>query len=255
MRLDGRTALITGAGSGMGQATAVRFAEEGAHVLVADIDIDSAAYTVELIEKTDGSAESLELDVADKSAIDRAVFDLGRRFTALHVLFNHAGVPGPAELALSEERWDRIVDINMKGGYFLTSAALPLLRNAAGKASIIFTASTAGVVGSISSPLYSLTKGGVVLLAKSLALQLATEGIRVNALCPGPVVTPMLPQFFDRERGSNADDLIERLAAGVPMGRPARPEEIANAALFLACDESSYVTGIALPVDGGYLAR
>jgi NAD(P)-dependent dehydrogenase (short-subunit alcohol dehydrogenase family) len=239
----------------MGRAAAIRFAEEGAHVLVADIDEEAAAQTVKLLEVAGGSGEALVIDVADKTSIDRAVAEVSERIGVLHVLFNHAGIPGPPSVEVTEEAWQRIVDVNMKGGFFLTAACLPLLRKAEGRASIIFTASTAGLAGSTSSPLYSLTKGGVVMLAKALALQLASESIRVNSICPGPVLTPMLPEFFERERGSNADDLVARLASGVPMGRAARPEEIANAALFLACDESSYVTGVALPVDGGYLAR
>jgi NAD(P)-dependent dehydrogenase (short-subunit alcohol dehydrogenase family) len=181
---------------------------------------------------------------------------VGERHGKVNVLYNHAGIPGAAGLDIDDEAWRVATDVNMKGAFFATNAALPWLRKAvAGTASIIFTASVSGLVGSPLSPLYSMTKGGIVLLMKSLALQLGPEGIRVNAICPGPIATPMLPQFFGREAAAGVDDLVEAFTANVPLGRSGRPEEIAAAALFLASDEASFITGVALPVDGGYLAR
>lgn len=138
---------------------------------------------------------------------------------------------------------------------FLTRDAIPLLRKAGGNASILFTASTSGIVGSPLSPIYSLTKGGIVLLMRSLAIKLGPEGIRVNALCPAMIETPMLSQFFGRDAGANIDDLKGAFKTNVPLARSAHPSEMATAAAFLASDDASWVTGVALPVDGGFLAQ
>jgi NAD(P)-dependent dehydrogenase (short-subunit alcohol dehydrogenase family) len=254
MRLHDRVAMVTAAGSGMGRAGARRFASEGAHVVVSDIDESAAKETVALIESDGGSGEAHQLNVADLDQVESLFDGIRRSRGVLHVLYNHAGIPGAAGIDMSSEEWDLAVDINLKGAFFVASKAVDLLRQAEGKGSIIFTASVSGIVGSPFSPLYSMTKGGIVLLMRSMALNLAPD-IRCNAICPGPVDTPMLPQFFGREPGANVADLMAGFMSAVPLGRPAQPEEIANAALFLACDESSFVTGVALPVDGGYVAR
>ncbi len=254
MRLRDRVALVTAGGSGMGRAGSRRFAQEGAHVIVTDLDESAAKETATLIEADGGSAEAHQLDVRDLGQITSLFQEVERTHGVLHVLYNHAGIPGAAGLDVTSEEFDFAVDINLKGAFFVAQAAVDLLKRAEGKGSIIFTASISGIVGSPFSPLYSMTKGGIVLLMKSLALALAPD-IRCNAICPGPVDTPMLPQFFGREPGANVADLMQGFLSVVPLGRPSQPEEIANAALFLACDESSFVTGVPLPVDGGYIAR
>jgi len=254
MTLADKIALITAAGSGMGRATARRFAADGAHVVVTDVDLQAAEAVVAEIAAAGGKAEALALDVRDRSAIEALVADLGERHGRLDVLYNHAGVPGAAGIDIDEEAWRFATEINLKGAFDLTALALPLLRNSTG-ASVLFTASVSGLVGSPLSPLYSMTKGGIVLLMKSLALKLGPEGIRVNAICPGPIDTPMLPQFFGREHGEDVADLIDAFMSSVPLGRPGQPAEIAAAAAFLASDDASFVTGVALPVDGGYVAR
>lgn len=253
-RLKGRIALVTAAGSGMGRAGSRRFAEEGAHVVVTDVDEAAAKETAALIAADGGSAEAHRLDVADQEQIKDVVARVEQAHPVLHVLYDHAGIPGASGLAMSEEQFDLGVDVNLKGAFYVASECVRLLERAEGKGSIIFTASVSGLVGSPFSPLYSMTKGGIVLLTKSMALALA-PGIRVNAICPGPVDTPMLPQFFGREPGANVGDLMAGFMSAVPMQRPCQPSEIAAAAAFLASDDASFVTGVALPVDGGYVAR
>jgi NAD(P)-dependent dehydrogenase (short-subunit alcohol dehydrogenase family) len=258
VKLADRVALITAAGSGMGRESALLFAREGATVVVVDRDGDAAQRTVDDIAAAGGAASAATCDVSRVDEL-RALFDrVEQEHGVLHVLFNHAGIPGPAGLDVSEEDWQLAVDVNQKSAFFCTSFGLPLLRKAGGKGSIIFTASTTGLVGSPYSPLYSMTKGAVVNFTRGVAVALASEGIRANAICPGPIETPMLPLFFGRTPSLEArvdDEIRGFIAAAVPMGRPGQPSEIAAAALFLACDDSSFVTGVPLPVDGGFTAR
>jgi NAD(P)-dependent dehydrogenase (short-subunit alcohol dehydrogenase family) len=254
-RLEGRVALITAAGSGMGRASAERFASEGAHVVVSDIDEAAAKDVTEGITAAGGSATAVACDVGDMDQIKAMIDGIAAEHGVLHVLFNHAGIPGAAGLDVSQDDWTRTVDINQRSAFYATTHALPLLREAGGKGSIIFTSSVSGVVGSPFSPLYSMTKGGIVLFMKSLAVKLGPEGIRSNAILPAMIETPMLSQFFGRENGADIEDLKAAYKSNVPMGRVARPEEIASAAAFLASDDASWVTGVALPVDGGFLAQ
>jgi NAD(P)-dependent dehydrogenase (short-subunit alcohol dehydrogenase family) len=254
-RLSGRIALVTAAGSGMGQASARLFAANGAQVIVTDIDEGAAATTVELITADGGAATARQLDVTDLANVERVVKEIGREHGVLHVLFNHAGMPGAPGLDITEGEFDKAIAVNLKSGFFLTSRAAPLLREADGKGSVIFTSSIGGVAGSHLSPVYSAAKGGVVVMAKSLALHLAHDRVRVNVICPGPIDTPMFPAFFSGQPDADPQQLVERLMTTIPLGRRGLPHEIASAALFLASDDSSFVTGVALPVDGGFLAR
>jgi NAD(P)-dependent dehydrogenase (short-subunit alcohol dehydrogenase family) len=254
-RLEGRVALITAAGSGMGRASAERFAAEGAHVVVADLDEHAANDARDAIAADGGSAEAAACDVGDLDALRAVIDDVGRKHGVLHVLFNHAGIPGASGLDVDLDGWDTVVDVNMRSAFYATQFALPLLRKADGKASIIFTASVSGIVGSPFSPLYSLSKGGIVLLMKSLAVRLGPEGIRSNAICPAMIDTPMLSEFFGRDKGADIADLKSTYKSNVPLARTAEPSEMASVAAFLASDDASWVTGVALPVDGGFLAQ
>ena len=252
--LDGRVAVITASGSGMGRAAAIRMAQEGATVFVADIRGDAATETVELCEAAGGSATAFRLDVTQVDQIEALMTEVGSQRGKLDVLYAHAGIPGPAGLDMSEADYDQTAAVNMKSAFFTVAKAVPLLQ-ASGNASVILTASTSGIVGSPFSPLYALTKGALVTFGKSVALALAPE-VRCNVICPGPVDTPMLPLFFGREPGTDVKPLMrEFLERDVPLRRPSQPEEIAEVALFLASDASSFVTGVTLPVDGGYTAR
>ena len=259
MKLQDRIAVVTAAGSGMGRASAVLFAAEGATVVAVDIDASAASATAKEIEQAGGSARAVQCDASSSTELRDLFAEIDREFGVLHVLYNHVGTPGAAGMDITDEQWQAAVDINMKSAFFGAQYALPLLRRAGGHGSVIFTASTTGLVGSPYSPLYSTTKGAVVMLAKALAVHAAKDGIRSNVLCPGPIDTPMLPLFFGRpgtpgESGMNAE-LAGFISAAVPMGRAGTAEEVARAALFLASDDSSFITGVALPVDGGFTAK
>jgi NAD(P)-dependent dehydrogenase (short-subunit alcohol dehydrogenase family) len=254
-RLEGRITAITAGGSGMGRASALRFAEEGAHVVVSDVDEEAARQVTEEITSAGGSAVAVRCDVGDNDDIKAMIERIGVEHGVLHVLFNHAGIPGPSGLDVDPETWARTVEINQRSAFFATSFALPLLRKADGKGSIIFTSSVSGVVGSPFSPLYSMTKGGIVLLMKSLAVRLGPDGIRSNAILPAMIETPMLSEFFGRENNADIEDLKKAYNANIPLGRVASASEIASVAAFLASDDASWVTGVALPVDGGFLAK
>ena len=256
MLLDGRIALITGSGSGMGRASAVKMAAEGATVVVADWNLEGAQETVEMINQAGvGKAVAHKIDISDVTQIREMFEQVGKKYGKLNVLFNHVGTPGPAGLDVSEEEFLRTVELNMKGSFYCTRYGEPLLRKAPGQASVIFTSSISGMVGSLFSPLYSMVKGGIVGFTRALALSLAPD-IRVNVICPGAVETPMLKGFFGRDpkvdAAANVKSFVE---TAVPLKRVCQADEIADAVVFLASDRSSFITGLTMPIDGGYTAR
>jgi len=253
-RLEGRIALITAAGSGMGRAGALRFAAEGAHVIVSDLDEAAARSVTDEITSAGGTATARRLDVSDLEAL-RAEFEwIESEFGILHVLYNHAGIPGASGLEVTPEQYEKAMDINLRSAFFATQYAVPLLKKAAPHASIIFTSSTSGVVGSPFSPLYSLAKGGITVFMKAVAKRLGPEGIRSNAILPAMIETPMLSEFFGRDAGADIESLKADFAKKVPLARAGSPDEVAAAAAFLASDDASWVTGTALALDGGLLA-
>src|SRR6478672_12682618 len=259
MRLKNKIGIVTAAGSGMGRAGAVRFAREGAAVGVVDIDAAGVDAVVAEIKAAGGRAHPIVADLTRDEDSRRIVNETAKAFGGLDFIWNHVGHPGPASVeGIDMKDFDLAMTLNLRTVLITTEAALPELR-ARGGGALLFTASTSGLTGSPFSPIYNIAKFGIVGLVHGLAKRYAREKIRVNAVCPGPVDTPMLRVFVARPDsqlppGETPETLVLKRGGQVPMGRPARPEEIANAALFLISDEASYVTGVALPVDGGATA-
>lgn len=259
MRLQNKIGIVTAAASGMGRAGALRFAREGASVAVVDLDEAAANAVVQQITGAGGKAIALAGDLRQDAFAREIVRRTAREYGGLDFVWNHVGHPGPASIeGLDWRDFELAMDLNLRTVLVTTEAAIPELR-ARGGGALLYTASTSGLTGSQFSPVYNIAKFGVVGLVHGLAKRYAREKIRVNAVCPGPVDTPMLRVFVARPDsqlppGETPETLVVKRGGQVPMGRPAQPEEIANAALFLISDEASYVTGVALPVDGGATA-
>jgi NAD(P)-dependent dehydrogenase (short-subunit alcohol dehydrogenase family) len=249
MRLQDKVALITGGTSGIGQATAILFAKEGAKVAVTGRNETRGNVVTEQITKNGGHAIFIPVDVRKNSDCRLAVDEILRDFGRIDVLFNNAGVFYPhTTLACSEEEWDEQIDINLKGTFLMSKAVLPHMVQQRGGV-IINNSSGWGIVGGDAAVAYCASKGGVVLLTKAMAIDHGRQGIRVNCICPGDVDTPMLPEDA-RMRGVKWEDYLAG-CANRPLGRIGTADEIAKAALFLASDHSSFMTGAVLVVDGG----
>lgn len=243
-RLQDRIAVITGAGSGIGLATARRFAAEGARVVCADISEESAKAAADEV-----GGEFVVADVADEEQV-RALFDgVAERHGRVDIAFNNAGISPPDDdsiLVTGIEAWERVIRVNTTSVFFCCKYAIPHMRRQ-GKGSIINTASFVALLGAATSQIaYTASKGGVLAMTRELGVQFAREGIRVNALCPGPVATPLLLELFAKDPERAARRLVH-----VPMGRFAEPEEIAAAVAFLASDDASFMTASQFVVDGG----
>jgi NAD(P)-dependent dehydrogenase (short-subunit alcohol dehydrogenase family) len=247
-RLRGKHAFITGAGSGIGRAAAELFGREGAAVAVVDSVIERARVVAAEVRHKGAAAVAMAGDVSRETDVERAVNEAAHELGSLEVVVNCAGLYGESSITeLSEADWDRQIDVMLKGTFLVCKHAVPHLRRAGG-GSIVNIGSTASFTASPPAPHYGAAKGGVRMLTKSLAISLAKEGIRVNTVCPGPTET----RIFDA--GVGLDSQRDKITPQIPLGRMAKPIEIAYAILFLASDESSFVTGSDLVVDGGYLA-
>jgi len=247
-RLDGKVCVITGAGGGMGREAALLFCDEGAKVCVADVDGDAAEKTA----SDAADAFAIQVDVADPESVQRMYAETVSRYGGIDVLYNNAGI-SPADdasiLDTEPDAWQRVQDVNTKGVYLCCKHGIQHLLERGG-GSVINVASFVALVGAATSQIsYTASKGAVLSLSRELAVQFARRGIRVNALCPGPVETPLLLRIFGDDPAA-----YERRRIHLPMGRLAKPREIVNAALFLASDESSYVNGATFLVDGGLTA-
>ncbi len=245
---DGRVALVTGAASGIGRASARLFAEAGATVVVADIDLDGARETVALVESGGGRASAVAVDVADAGSVAdmvaRTVSDHGR----LDIAHNNAGIMGAGAdiIDMDDAVWQRGIDVMLTGVYLCMKHEIPHMIEQ-GKGAVVNTSSGAGLIGFPGQANYVAAKHGVIGLTKAAALEYVTRGVRVNAICPGTARSRMVDEWMDGSAEAEAE-----VAALHPIGRIAEPEEIARAALWLASDAASFVVGVALPVDGGY---
>jgi NAD(P)-dependent dehydrogenase (short-subunit alcohol dehydrogenase family) len=247
-RLARKVALITGAASGIGRESALLFAKEGARVVVADLDEKAGGAVADAIAAAGGEAVAVRCDVAKSDDVRAAVDTAERRFGALHVLFNNAGI-FPAQdgspVDTPEDVWDQVMLVNLKGVFLGCKHGIPALLRAGG-GSIVNTASFVAVMGAATSQVaYTASKGGVLAMTREIAVEYARRGIRANALCPGPVNTPLLAELLAKPEAR------ARRFVHIPMGRLAEAPEIARAALFLASDESSYVNGTTFLADGG----
>jgi NAD(P)-dependent dehydrogenase (short-subunit alcohol dehydrogenase family) len=249
-RLDGKVCVITGAGGGMGREAAVVFTAEGAEVCLADVSREAAEETVALCKY--GTAFAVEVDVADEGGVRDLYAAAAERFGGVDVLYNNAGISPADDASILEtevEAWQRVQDVNTKGVFLCCKYGIPHLLERGG-GSVVNVASFVALAGAATSQIsYTASKGAVLSLSRELAVEFARRGVRVNALCPGPVETPLLMRLFDETPGA-----LERRLVHLPMGRLAQAKEIAYGALFLASDESSYVNGATFLVDGGLTA-
>ncbi|MGH7594787.1 MAG: glucose 1-dehydrogenase [bacterium] len=251
MRLSNKVALITGAGSGIGREAALLFAKEGAKVVVVDINSVAGQETVSLIKAAGGEAAFTRADVSKATDAAAMIEFAEKTFSKLNVLFNNAGIFPDADgsvLETEEEVWDLVMNVNLKGVFFGCKYGIPSLLRAGG-GSIINTASFVALMGAATSQIaYTASKGGVLAMTREMAVEFARKNIRINAICPGPVETPLLAQLLSDPARR------QRRMVHIPMGRLARAREVAQAALFLASDESAYVNGATFTVDGGITA-
>ncbi len=246
-----RVVMVTGAGSGIGRACSLAFAKDGATVVVVDQDEMHGIQTARMVETVGGSAHFIRCDIAEPSQVQHMIETLIGKFGRLDVAVNNAGISGPkgGTVQCTLQDWDRIMAVNLRGAWLCMKHEIPvMLKQGAGV--IVNCSSIAGVVGFPDSPAYTASKHGVVGLTQAAALECARSHIRINAVCPGVIQTPMIDRYV------NGDERIRKsLAEREPMGRLGNPSEVADAVHWLASDRASFVTGVALPVDGGWLAQ
>jgi len=246
--LANKTVIVTGAASGIGRAAAIIFAQNGAKVVVADIDESRGGETIQMIRNGHGNAFFVRTDVSNASDAEKCVSTTVKEFGKLDCLFNNAGInPTGTVTDTSEELWDRVISTNLKGIFFMSKYCIPEMRKR-NAGSIVCTASVDGILAIYNEAAYIASKGGIIALTKSMALDFASDGIRVNCILPGAIRTPLLEKFM-QENPSVGDQ-----SKGHALGRIGEPEEVARVAMFLLSDLSSFVTGAAIPVDGGYSA-
>jgi len=249
MKLEGKTAIVTGAGSGIGEATAMLFANHGANVVCADINLETADHTCKMIISAGGTAVVAGVDVTQSTQVKDMIEAAVEAYGGVDILFNNAGVVFAGSVTNSDEdTWNKTFDVNLKGVMLGSKYAIPEMMKRGGGA-IVNTSSINGIVASVGIASYAASKGAVLMLTKQMALDYAANNVRVNCVCPSDVNTPMIRNFI--QSSSDPKGTEERFLRRVPMGRLAEPVDIAKAVLFLASDDAAFITGVALPVDGG----
>jgi NAD(P)-dependent dehydrogenase (short-subunit alcohol dehydrogenase family) len=250
-KFSGKVALVTGAAAGIGRATTLAFAREGAKVVVADVMVKEGEEAAQAIRKAGGEAIFLKTDASKPAEVEAMVKQAVENFGRLDFAFNNAGIEGKTAptAECTEENWDRIISINLKGVWLCMRQEIPVMVRQ-GSGAIVNTASIAGLVGFPGLPAYTASKFGVIGLTKAAALEYAKQGIRVNAVCPGVIHTAMVDRLIEGNPEMEAG-----LSAGTPLGRMGKPEEIAEVVIWLCSDKASFVTGHALVADGGYVAQ
>ncbi len=257
-----KVAIVTGAGSGIGRAIALLFAQHGARVVIADISDKLGRETIELIERSSEETKGanreaifVRSDISKAEDSERIVQESVRVFGGLHILVNNAGIqrPGTVE-TISDEDWDMVLSVNLKGPFLVSKFAIPAMRKSGG-GSIVNMGSDAGLVGNPGIAAYCASKGGIVALTRAMALDHAKDKIRVNCICPGAVDAPLHNNWFQTLTPTEQEDWRKRVAIRYPLARVGKPEEIANLALFLASEESSFMTGSIVTIDGGLTAQ
>jgi NAD(P)-dependent dehydrogenase (short-subunit alcohol dehydrogenase family) len=251
MQLTGKVAIITGAGSGIGEAAAKLFASMGAKVIIADwneAEANRVADEINLMYSAYGSALAVKADVSSEQQVMLLVQQTMTAYGSIDILINNAAVVLPKELEdITEAEWTRTLDINLKSVYLMIKYCIPEIRKNRG--SIVNMSSLSGLLGQRQNPVYSATKGAIIAMTKALALDYAKDGVRVNCICPAGVMTPLLEEWIEQQPDPRAT--VQALIDMHPLGRSATTEEVAKAVLYLASNQSNFITGIALPVDGG----
>jgi NAD(P)-dependent dehydrogenase (short-subunit alcohol dehydrogenase family) len=250
--LEGKAAIITGAGSGIGRATAKIFAREGAKLLISDIVAEAGTETLEALRATGAAAIFMKVDVSKVSDVAAMVAKAVETYGRIDCAFNNAGIEGEGAVThkCSEENWHRVISINLTGVWLCMKAEIEQMLKQGGGGSIVNTSSLAGLAGSVGGPAYVASKHGVAGLTKTAALEYGRHGIRVNAVCPGPIRTPMMQRIMH-----GSAEAEQRFIRAEPLKRFGEPEEIGESVAWLCSDRASYVTGLAMPVDGGAIAQ
>lgn len=253
-RVKDKVAIITGGANGIGEATAKLLAREGASVAIVDIDDGNGKKVASEIKSSGGSASFWHMDVAKEEEVKQVFTDIYSKYSQLHILVNNAGIASPRKAAheTAIEEWDRVMDVNLKGAFFCTKYAVPYILET-GPGSVVNVASVYGIIG-CDTPIYDTSKGAMRSMTKSDALIYAKDNIRFNSIHPGNIITPLFRKLAAVIDPVGVDNAINKLSASNPLGRMGTPEEIANCILFLASDESSYVTGTELIADGGMVS-